>query len=221
MGLDIFLYNITKPTLDTDTIYNPNLLDELRISSCNVEDNKAEALVPSYMIDNLTQMVNVTTDYFDNRALFKEFQKAYPDLYPGSPDDYFENAFKAKDNAPRKTRFVFTGSSHASDQVTYTFEDWQNEDTNGETPRIRISANDHDELKDIYMVQEVEPHYVWKSEQVAYQRKGLSSTGWELLPDNCSYCFDKSVVEALIEEGLSEEFLDEWIDGETALVAWW
>ena len=39
MGLDIFLYKITKPNLNTNTIYNENLLDELDISTFSVKDN--------------------------------------------------------------------------------------------------------------------------------------------------------------------------------------
>ena len=45
--------------------------------------------------------------------------------------------------------------------------------------------------------------------------------GWNLLPENCEFCMDYNIVEALTEEGLSETFLDNWVEGETALVAWW
>ena len=218
MGLDIFLYKITKPNLNTNTIYNENELD---ISTFSVKDNDTEQIVPQHMIDNLTQIINVTRDYFDNRLLFKEFQKKYPELYPGSVNDYFENAFDEKNDTPRKIRIVTTGSSHTPDQIAYNFKDYDNKDTNGEHPCIRISAKKYDELKDAYMTQQVKQHYAWQSEEVAYQRKGITDEGWELLPNNCAYCFDKSVVKALIEEGLNEDFTNQWVDGETALVAWW
>ena len=68
----------------------------------------------------------------------------------------------------------------------------------------------------------VRPSYVIKKKEVDYQRKGLNDRGWELLPDNCTYCTDESIVELLVEEGnLSESFLENWVDGETALYAWW
>ena len=64
--------------------------------------------------------------------------------------------------------------------------------------------------------------YVYQTEELDYQRKGLNDYGWSLLPENCTYCFDKDVVEKLVEEGgLSETFIENWIDGETALYAWW
>lgn len=221
MGLDIFLYKITKPNIDTNTTYNPDLLNELDISFYSVEDNKTEKIIPPHMIDNLTQIVNVVSNHFDNRLLFKEFQKAYPELYPGSADNYFKNAFETKDDTPRKIRITSTGSSHTPDQISYTFVDYNNRDANDEHPRIRISASTYDELRDTYMTQQVEPHYVWQSEEVAYQRKGITNKGWEWLPNNCSYCFSKCIVEILNGEGLSDEFLDEWIEDKTALVAWW
>ena len=221
MGLDIFLYKITKPNLNTNTIYNENLLDELHINRLSVKDNDTEQIVPQHMINNLTQIINVTRNYFDNRLLFKEFQKAYPNLYPGSVDDYFKDAFETKDDAPRKIRIVTTGSSYTPNEITYTFKDYYNKDANGKPPHIRISTNTYDELKNAYMVQEIEPHYAWQSEEATYQRKGITDEGWELLPNNCAYCFDKSVVEALIDEGLDKDFTNQWVDGETALVAWW
>lgn len=57
--------------------------------------------------------------------------------------------------------------------------------------------------------------------EIEYQRKGLTDDGWDLLPENCEYCFDSEVVEKLTKEGLDSEFLNSWVDGKTAFLAWW
>ena len=142
MELDILLYKITKPNLDTNKTYNPNLLDDLLgMSFHSVENNKTQELVPSHMMDNLTQIVNINCTYFDNRLLFKKIQKAYPDLYPGAVEDYFKNAVKTKNDAPREVLILTAGSIYASDEISYVFEDYYCKDANGEPPHIRVSAN--------------------------------------------------------------------------------
>jgi hypothetical protein len=66
--------------------------------------------------------------------------------------------------------------------------------------------------------------YVFNRKEVAYQRKGLNKRGQELLDEsyNSLYLDDKQLVETLVREGgLSQEFLDVWVDGETMFVASW
>ena len=64
--------------------------------------------------------------------------------------------------------------------------------------------------------------YVYQTEEVDYQRKGLNEHGWSLLPENCTYSTNyDNLVELVNEGGLSRSFLDNWIEGETALMAWW
>lgn len=68
----------------------------------------------------------------------------------------------------------------------------------------------------------IEPTYALKSENLDYQRKGINLEGWDLLPENSTYCTNKKVVEELVEKGgLHEGFLENWINNETAFIAWW
>lgn len=65
-------------------------------------------------------------------------------------------------------------------------------------------------------------YLVFEEEEVDYQRKGLNDEGWELMPENCVHDDDKERVEKMVKYGgLSETFLDNWVDGETCLLCWW
>ena len=79
------------------------------------------------------------------------------------------------------------------------------------------SAND----LDTYLTLKPTPTYVWDMTEVDYQRKGLTDEGWEILPDNNTYCMGYDLVQALTEEGLSTSFLENWVEGETALYPSW
>jgi hypothetical protein len=77
-----------------------------------------------------------------------------------------------------------------------------------------------EKLKD-YLVPQVVRRYAYTTEEINYQRKGLDNDGWDFLPENCEYCDDKSVIEALCNHGLSTSFLDDWEDDSTVFLAWW
>ena len=65
------------------------------------------------------------------------------------------------------------------------------------------------------------PTYVFKVIELDYQGDGLNDHGLDLLPKKGTYYTNKSIIERLVEEGnLSESFLENWVDGETALFAW-
>ena len=56
----------------------------------------------------------------------------------------------------------------------------------------------------------------------ATQRNDLNNYGWSLLPENCTYSTNHDDLIELVTEGdLSRDFLDNWIKGKTALMAWW
>lgn len=56
---------------------------------------------------------------------------------------------------------------------------------------------------------------------IHHQKNGITDYGFEILPENGEYCFDYNVVKDLLDEGLDYAFLDKWVDGQTALLAWW
>lgn len=72
-----------------------------------------------------------------------------------------------------------------------------------------------------YVAERVDEVYSCIMTEIEYQRKGLDDNGWAALPENCTYCADKSVVKALCKGGLSRKFLRSWVDGETLFYAWW
>jgi hypothetical protein len=97
--------------------------------------------------------------------------------------------------------------------TVFTFEE-----KDGERRRVKIDAKQE---KDYTTKADFE-QLAFIREQVAYQRKGLNDYGWSLLPENCEYDDNlKNVKEMVMRGGLSEEFLDEWVEDETVLWAWW
>lgn len=196
MGLDIFLYKLKKVNLLEDKVYNYKEEDLQEYSTHLVKEKE---LLPKQLIDNFAQIVKVEYINFDQDKIYQVFKAKYPEHY------------KSK-NRPRDLVFWRTGESHTARGSHYRFSNDGDE--------IEINCVTEEDLTP-YVTKNVEETYVYKIEEVDYQRKGLTEMGWKLLPGNCEFCMDYDVVVALTEEGLSETFLDNWVDGETALVAWW
>ena len=230
MGLDIFLYTLTKPELDTSKTYTEEELRNQDLSFMAVEDNDREHIYPQDMIDNHTVIVDVKTRYTDTIAIFKEFQKKYPEIY-SDINDYFrdvENRLrKVGDDDPYfDPQIVMQRTSSEGMEIKFvdygpTYKDRDIDYSDLKNITIFIEADDKKAIDKITFTKDT-PTYVVKEEEIDYQRKGLNERGWELLPENCTYCMDRTVIEQLVEEGnLSESFLENWVDGETALMAWW
>lgn len=230
MGLDIFLYKLDKPKLDTSKTYTEEDLCKQGLSFIDVETNNHEHLYPQDMIDNYTVIVDVETRYADSIAFFKEFQKKYPETY-SDINDYFsdvENRIrKVGDNDPYFDPQIVT-QCNSSEGMVLKIVDYgpRHKDCDMDYSKLKnitisIDNGDKKAFDQITFTKDT-PTYVIKEEEIDYQRKGLNERGWELLPENCTYCMDKVVIEQLVEEGnLSESFLENWVDGETALMAWW
>ena len=202
MGLDIYLTRITKPTLDTNKTYSEEELYEKGYGYTTEEEQQEFQKIPDDMLDKVTQQVTIASRYFDSRKLWKEFSKNYPANY------------STNNESPDKFAPALVGTYESNEERSYTFEDdFDN--------TIRLTFKTDDEFADYLKTRELKA-YVYNTEEIDYQRKGLNNYGWSLLPENCTYCFDKEVVEQLVEKGgLSETFIENWIDGETALFAWW
>lgn len=228
MGLDIFLYKLEEPKLDTSKTYTEEELYEKGYSFIEVDDNERDEVYSQDIIDNFAVIVDVETQYDDDVAFFYEFQKKYPEKYSNIEDYYSDiesRTRKVGENEPYfDPRIVMQSISSQGMELkivdygpTYNDCDVDYSDL----PYITISTKKEKDLEQ-FTYTKVRPTYVIKKTEVDYQRKGLNDRGWELLPDNCTYCTDESIVELLVDEGnLSESFLENWVDGETALYAWW
>jgi len=85
----------------------------------------------------------------------------------------------------------------------------------------KISLQDVEEK---YTIEKTEQFYFYDTEETAYQRKGLNDKGWELLETigNCVSCDKKAQIKKIVKEGgLSEDFINNWINGKTVFHAWW
>lgn len=214
MGLDIFLYKLEEPKLDTSKTYTEEELYEKGYSFIEVDDNERDEVYSQDIIDNFAVIVDVETQYDDDVAFFYEFQKKYPEKYSNIEDYYSDiesRTRKVGDNEPYfDPRIVMQSISSQGMELkivdygpTYNDCDVDYSDL----PYITISTKKEKDLEQ-FTYTKVRPTYVIKKTEVDYQRKGLNDRGWELLPDNCTYCTDESIVELLVDEGnLSESFL--------------
>lgn len=205
MGLDIFLRKFTKPSIDTTKTYTTEELDAKGLSYISIERNDSESRLPQDIIDNFCQTATIIEEHLDNKKLLPYFKEQYPETYADvSADDLdlYVIAFVPKDK--EEDAMAIMDDNHT---------------INGFYSEVTIIS--HDKRFDITK-QVPTQAYVYQTEEVAYQRGGLSDHDWSLLPENCTYSTDyDALVELVAEGGLSCSFLDNWIEGETALVAWW
>lgn len=195
MGLDIYLYKLTKPKLKKSKTYTEDELSNYNTSL--VEDNNLD----DNFIKKYTQIINVDSSYWDYEKLYQKFKEKYPDQYPDK-------------HKPAHIEFIQTGQSYENDWLSYTWQDSYLKTS------IKKSGKKQEDFKDV-LVTEIKPTYVWKSEMIHHQKNGITDYGFEILPENGEYCFDYNVVKDLLDEGLDYAFLDKWVDGQTALLAWW
>lgn len=195
MGLDVYLYRLTKPRLKKSKTYTEDDLSEYNTSL--VEDNDLD----DDFIKQFTQTINVDSSYWDDEKLYQKFKKKYPNVYKD-------------EHKPEHLEFIQTGQSYAKKCLSYTWHD------SGFKTCITISGKKPEDFKDV-LVTEIKPTYVWKSEIINHQKNGITDYGFDILPENCEYCFDYDKVKELVDEGLDQSFLDDWIVGKTALLAWW
>lgn len=195
MGLDIYLYKLTKPRLKKSKTYNEDDLSEYNTSlveDCDLNDD---------FIKKFTQTINVDSSYWDYEKLYQKFKEKYPDAY-------------TDEHKPEHLEFIQTEQSYSNGWLSYTWQDSFLKNT------IKTSGRKPEDFKDVF-VEEIKPTYVWKSEIIQHQKNGITDYGFDILPENCEYCFDYDKIKELVGEGLDQSFLDDWIDGKTALLAWW
>lgn len=203
MGLDIYLEKFTKPTIDTTKTYTSAELYNKDLSYISVDDNAIENRLPQEIIDKYCQIVTITAEIIDPEKLLPYFKEKYPDVYA---------------NVTADDTNLCVGGVKSADEITVTITDY-NRTIDKLHPSITItSQNQQFDITKTIPIQV----YVYQTEEVDYQRKGLNEYGWSLLPENCTYSTNyDNLVELVNKGGLSRSFLDNWIDGETTLMAWW
>lgn len=205
MGLDIYLEKFTKPTIDTSKTYTSAELYDKDLSYIAIDENNIENRLPQEIIDKYCQIVTITAEVIDPEKLLPYFKEKYPDVYAN---------ITAND-----TNLCVAGTKSADeDEITVIITDY-NHTIDKLHPSVTItSQNQQFDITKTIPIQV----YVYQTEEVDYQRKGLNEYGWSLLPENCTYSTNyDNLVELVNEGGLSHSFLNNWIDGETTLMAWW
>lgn len=203
MGLDIYLEKFTKPTIDTTKTYTSAELYDKDLSYITVDDNNIENRLPQEIIDNYCQIATITAEVIDPEKLLPYFKEKYPDVYA---------------TATAENTDLNVGNVKSEDEITATIIDYNHTIDKLHASVTITSQNQQFDITKTIPIQV----YVYQTEEVDYQRKGLNEYGWSLLPENCTYSTNyDNLVELVNEGGLSRSFLDNWIEGETALMAWW
>ena len=203
MGLDIYLEKFTKPTIDASKTYTSAELYDKDLSYISVDDNNIENRLPQEIIDKYCQIVTITAEVIDPEKLLPYFKEKYPDVYA---------TVAAEDTN------LNVGNVKSEDEITATIIDYNHTIDKLHASITITSQNQQFNITKTIPIQV----YVYQTKEVDYQRKGLNEHGWSLLPENCAYSTNyDNLVELVNEGGLSRSFLDNWIDGETALMAWW
>lgn len=205
MGLDIYLEKFTKPTIDTSKTYTSAELYDKDLSYIAIDENNIENRLPQEIIDKYCQIVTITAEVIDPEKLLPYFKEKYPDVYAN---------ITAND-----TNLCVAGTESADeDEITVIITDYNHTIDKFHASVTITSQNQQFNITKTIPIQV----YVYQTEEVDYQRKGLNEYGWSLLPENCTYSTNyDNLVELVNEGGLSRSFLNNWIDGETALTAWW
>ena len=203
MGLDLYLKRLKKTNVDTSKVYKLHELQELGLTIVSVKDNEVEKVFSQDIIDNFTQTVQVEYNYQDNHKLFKLFKEKYHDKY-SNIEDYFDdipngmpkdncvfdpcNSLQETDKNGTKYKFVDYGIDYPNPNLSFD-----------NLPSVVVTVLNIKDLEK-FTSTTIKPAYVLKSEILDYQRKGITLEGWDLLPENSTYCTNKKVVEELVEK---------------------
>ena len=84
MGLDIYLYKISKPKINKNKVYQPDELN--KISYIKIEDLENNQI--PYSMKKYCEEILVENSYPDFKKIFEEFKNKYPDKYDKYTDDW-------------------------------------------------------------------------------------------------------------------------------------
>lgn len=233
MGLDMYLYRVSKPDVTEGLKYTENQLDELMgetMIKFNEEDYKA------FPYKNLCVKIEILNRYKEIGQILIDAAGLTEDMclssyYSGK--HYEENKvvdimrITVKKGSKLKTGLMTVVELDNGFAIRVNVE-LTEDDVEADTYRAEIifensfTEDGEPNYTGKYIIEQYDTVYVTEMDEICYQRKGLTEEGWAALPENCSYCGDKRVVETLCKTGgLDEQFLSHWEDGETVFHPWW
>lgn len=228
MGLDMYLYEVSESGREPGFSINKkdrlSFDDEVLLSEAEyntLPEEYKKHFVKGTETSTLMLIEQVATDIFKGNEHTLDKIKKTGSIYSKGEICllYRINKDYVEIEVP-KGRQVLDDTKDVT--VAYEFES-----DDHETYKLSIIFRENVEdgmrnYKSKYVAERVDEVYSCIMDEVDYQRKGLNDTGWTLLPENCSYCGDRTVIENLCNRGgLSMSFLRNWEDGKTLFCAWW
>lgn len=236
MGLDMYLYKVSTPEINEGEIIN-DIHEDPRCSGVKFINTDAENVlcdtikkiaVKCIITERYYNMRKIITDYLMNFDVLEEKASEYAEKFyqGGSSYSCTKQSFSLYCDDNEEVKRILNSIGNSDETILET--------TPSMTTSIRYEK-DYDRIVVSFTVNETNMHYEGKylitknnkkyaviMKEVDYQRKGLNDTGWSLLPENCCYCDDKDLICEMTEDGgLSESFIENWIDDETVFWAWW
>ena len=182
MGLDMYLYKISKPKLDKKRVYQPDKIDASYVKIDELENNQ----IP-YSMMKYCEEILVEHSYPNEEKIFKEFKNKYPDKY----DKYNE------DWQPSSYYETFDG-------VDTTIQIYEDGDS-------KIKLKLINDTIDKYKIKKVDKCLAWLGEEIAYQRGWLNDNA-PLPENCHYCHNEDLIHELVEDYGLSKDFIELWSD---------
>ena len=189
MGLDLYLYEINKPDLKQAKSYTSDELQDKEICWSPITVKNPEAIKENSVIISLKE-------YFFNP------EKVGKACGVHNAKNMHINGHKANMDLESSEIIMNIELFDASNKSIYKGD-------------FIFDNNKKENVCDV----KVYAVYAFKTDEIAYQRKGIDDYGE--LPENCEYCDDFNVVKRLTYCGLDEEFVNLWKEGKTLFFPWW
>lgn len=158
MGLDIYLEKFAKPTIDTTKAYTSAELYDKDLSYISIDDNNIENRLPQEIIDKYCQIVTINEEVIDPEKLLPYFKEKYPDVYA---------------NVTANDTNLCVGGVKSADEITVAITDYNHTIDKLHASVTITSQNQQFDITKTIPIQV----YVYETEDVDYQRKGLNEYG--------------------------------------------
>lgn len=236
MGLDMYLFKVSTPEITEGEIVK-NIHEDPKCSGVAFFNTDAENVLCG-TIEKFAVKCIVTERYYNIREIITDYLMTF-DVSEEQASEYAKQFWQGGSSRTNKNE-SFSLYCEDNEEIKKTLNGICNTDekiletTQNMTTSVRYESdynkivvvftfNDTDTpYEGKYITEKNTNKYAVKLEEIDYQRKGLNDTGWGLLPENCGYCDDKDLIRKITKEGgLSESFIENWIDDETVFWAWW